>query len=162
MLSFPLQSQQRFFWILEAFVLLVFPHVEDQLHIWGWAVSVCSYKPGCVLLQQVLGPGVKLLSCQLRGKAAPAELGVGLEGCWEHSGLGRAHKVGRVQKTEKLVHAPLQTPKQACVPAAWNIWNKWPARGWEFAVFMYSAMATAEEVMGWGSELVESTNDITD
>lgn len=29
-------------------------------------------------------------------------------------------------------------------------------------MFMYGAMVTAEEVMGWGSELVESTNDITD
>lgn len=44
-----------------------------------------------------------------------------LEEFWESSRLGRVHKVGRLQETEKLVHAQLQTPKQACVPAAWNI-----------------------------------------
>lgn len=42
-------------------------------------------------------------------------------GFWESSRLGRTQKLMRVQKTEKLVHAQLQTPKQACVPAAWNI-----------------------------------------
>jgi len=64
---------------------------------------------------------VKNVSCKLQGKAASALLKCDLEGCWEHNGLGRARKVGQVQKTEKLVHARLQTPKQACVPAAWNI-----------------------------------------
>jgi len=55
------------------------------------------------------------LPLALQWKAASALLEVWLEGFWESS------RLGRVYKTEKLVHAQLQTPKQACVPAAWNI-----------------------------------------